>query len=235
MLVEIWSDIACPWCHIGKARFEAALAEYEHKDSVEVVWRSYELQPDAPRTNPGTTTEALKAKYGRSAAQVAEMLAQVTEAAAGEGLEYHLDRAVAANTFDAHRLVHLAGKHGLGHQVMTRLMRAYQSDGLNVADHDTLARLAAEAGLAEDDVRGLLRSDDYAAEVRADQRRGRAFGVTGVPFFVFDELHGASGAQPKEFFLAALRQLGPRSKPVTMLGATAEGVCDDDGCVAPQA
>lgn len=235
MLVEIWSDIACPWCYIGKTRFEAALAEYEHKDAVEVVWRSFELQPEAPKTNPEPTAKHLADKYGRSPAQIEEMLAHVTEVAASDGLEYRLGNALAANTFDAHRLVHLATKHGVGREVMTRLMQAYQGEGLDVSDPETLVRLAGEAGLAEEDTSRVLASDEFAAEVRADERRARTLGVNGVPFFVFDELHGVSGAQPKEFFLGALRKLGPQAKPVTLLNADADGACTDDGCAVPQA
>ncbi len=238
MVIEIWSDIACPWCYIGKTRFEAALQQYEHKDAVQVVWRSYELQPNGPKTNPKTTVENLMEKYGRSHAEVMEMMANVTEVAAGEGLEYHLDKALAANTFDAHRLIHLASERGLGHAAMTRFMQAYQSEGENLADEATLVRLAIEAGLEEQDVRRVLGSDEYAAAVRADEQRARSVGVNGVPFFVIDEAHGISGAQPTEFFLEALRQLGPKTQPVTLLqpvGVSADGSCTDDGCEVPSA
>ncbi|MBX3141114.1 MAG: DsbA family oxidoreductase [Trueperaceae bacterium] len=234
MKVEIWSDIACPWCYIGKTRFEKALAAYEHAGEVEVVWRSFELQPDAPRKAAGGTAEHLMAKYGRSRAQVLEMMERVSEVAASEGLEFHLDKGVAANTFDAHRLVHYGTSVGRGEAVMRRLMRAYQSEGEDLSDHAALARLAVEAGLEESGVREVLASDAFSDAVRADERRARTLGVDGVPFFVFDEAHGVSGAQPTEFFLSALRQLGPQVKPLTMHGA--EGpVCDEDGCELPRA
>jgi len=210
MRVEVFSDIACPWCYIGKTRFERALAEYEHAAEVEVVWRSFQLDPDAPAESPGLTVDHLAAKYGVSRERALAMMDTATQAAASDGLEFRLDRAVAANTFDAHRVAHLAVARGLGPRVMERLMRAYQSDGENVADPDTLVRLAAEAGLPEDDVRAVLASDAYADAVHADQRLARAYGVTGVPFFVFDAAHAVSGAQPTELFLAALRQLGPQ-------------------------
>lgn len=210
MKIEIWSDIACPWCYVGKVRFEKALDAYEHADEVDVVWRSFQLQPDAPRANPGLTAAHLAEKYGVGLAQAHEMMARVTAVAAEEGLEFHLERALAANTFDAHRLVHLAATHGdLAKGVMMRLMHAYQSEGANVADHETLVGLAAEVGLDEAAARQALAGEAHAEDVRADFARGRAFGVSGVPFFVIDEKHGISGAQPTELFLRALRQLGP--------------------------
>ncbi len=236
MKIEIWSDIACPWCYIGKVRFEKALDMYEHASDVEVVWRSYQLQPDAPRENAPTTVEHLIEKYGRSREQTLEMMQNVTNVAAEEGIEYHLDRAVASNTFDAHRLAKLGEAKGVGDAVMVRLMQAYQSEGANVADPETLVRLGTEAGLEEADVRELLAGDAYAAEFHADQERARYFGVSGVPFFVIDEEHGVSGAQPTDFFLAALRQLGPQ-KPKLKAVAGADGdamACDDDGCAVPQ-
>ena len=242
MKIEIWSDIACPWCYIGKVRFENALQQYEHKDEVEVIWRSYQLQPDAPKENASTTVEHLMEKYGRSHEQVLEMMRNVTEVAAGEGIEYHLDRAVASNTLNAHRLTKLGEAKGVGKPVMERLMQAYQSEGANVADADTLVRLGVEAGLEEADVRAMLASDDYLAEFQADQERARAIGVNGVPFFVIDEQHGVSGAQPTDFFLSALQQLGPQKPKLKMVevagggDATAEdAACGPDGCEVPAA
>lgn len=234
MKVEIWSDIACPWCYIGKTRFEKALAAYEHAGEVEVVWRSFELQPAAPRQASGSTAEHLMEKYGRSRAQVLEMMERVSEVAASEGLEFHLDKGVAANTFDAHRLVHYGTSVGRGEAVMRRLMRAYQSEGEDLSDHAALGRLAVEAGLEGNAVREVLASDAFSDAVRSDERRARTLGVDGVPFFVFDEAHGVSGAQPTELFLSALRQLGPQAKPLTMHGAGGP-VCDEDGCELPQA
>lgn len=243
MKIEIWSDIACPWCYIGKVRFEKALAQYEHKDSVDVVWRSFQLQPDAPKENAPTTVEHLMEKYGRSHAQVLEMMRNVTDVAASEGIEYHLDRAVASNTQDALRLSKLGEAKGLGDAVMQRLMVAYQSEGANVADAETLVRLGVEAGLEEADVRAMLAGDDYLEEFHSDLERGRNFGVNGVPFFVIDEQHGISGAQPTEFFLSALQQLGPQEPKLKMVGvaggagegadAADDAACGPDGCEVP--
>lgn len=236
MKIEIWSDIACPWCYIGKVRFEKALAQYEHKDDVNVVWRSFQLQPDAPKVNPPATVEHLMQRYGRTHEQVQDMLRNVTEVAAGEGLEYQLEEAVAANTLDAHRLTKLGEAKGVGKAVMERVMQAYQSEGANVADEDTLVRLGTEAGLNEADVRAMLASDDFVDEFHADLDRGRAFGVSGVPFFVIDEQHGVSGAQPTEFFLSALQQLGPQRPKLNMVGAAADdAACGPDGCEIPTA
>lgn len=234
MRVEVWSDIACPWCYIGKVRFEKALAAYEHRAEVEVVWRSYELQPEAPKSDPPPTAQHLMERYGRSREDVLGMMARVAEAAAAEGLVYDLERARAANTFDAHRLTHLGEAHGLGRAVMTRLMRAYQCEGEDVSSTATLLRLGVEAGLEEGEVRRVLASDDYADAVRRDERRARTLGVNGVPFFVFDGLHGVSGAQPAEFFLAALRQLGPQAPALTLLQGSEEGeACSDGSCEVP--
>ncbi len=237
MKIEIWSDIACPWCYIGKVRFEKALAAYEHANEVEVIWRSYQLQPDAPKVNAPTTVENLMQKYGRSQEQVLEMMRNVTEVAAGEGIEYHLDRAVASNTLDAHRLTKLAESKGVGQPVMERLMQAYQSEGANVADPETLVRLGAEGGLDEADVRAMLASDDFVAEFHADVQRARSIGVNGVPFFVIDEQHGVSGAQPTEFFLSALQQLGPQKPKLKLVEVAGDdaAACGPDGCEVPAA
>lgn len=240
MKIEIWSDIACPWCYIGKVRFEKALRQYEHAPDVQVVWRAFQLQPDAPAANPPSTVESLMKRYGRSREQVAEMMSGVTDAAASEGLQFHLDQGVACNTFDAHRLSKLGSDRGLGKSVMERLMLAYQSEGANIADHPTLVRLGTEAGLAEAEVKAMLTSNEFGADVHHDLQRGRDFGVSGVPFFVIDEQHGVSGAQPTEFFLAALRQLGPQKPKLSMLGGVSRNqngaetsgapACDADGC-----
>jgi len=229
MKVEIWSDIACPWCSIGKARFEKALSDYAHSDAVEVTWRSWQLQPDAPAEAAPPVVEQLMENYGRTREQVLGMMASVSEAGAGEGIDFRLEEAVAANTFDAHRLAKLGEAEGLGTAVMSRLMHAYHGEGADVADPEVLVRLGLEAGLAEDAIRSLLAGTDFAEEVRTDIGRGRQLGVTGVPFFVIDSQHGLSGAQPPEVFLSALEQLGPQEPKLNMIGGS--GVtCTDDGC-----
>ncbi|HUQ45577.1 MAG TPA: DsbA family oxidoreductase [Gemmatimonadaceae bacterium] len=206
MKVEIWSDIACPWCYVGKRRFEAALREFEHADHVEVVWRSFELDPNAPRTHAESQDELLAKKYGMSLERAREMNARMTGEAAKEGLEFHFERVKVGNTFDAHRLVHLAAASGKADAMKERLMRAYLTDGDALGETETLRRLGAEVGLDAARVEELLASDAFAADVRADEARARAFGISGVPFFAIDERYGVSGAQTPEVLLGAMRQ-----------------------------
>src|SRR5262249_43437722 len=147
--VEIWSDIACPWCYVGKRRFEAALAQFEHADQVHVTWRSFELDPAAPAERPGNRTEGLARKYGLTIERAREIEAHIVEMAAGEGLHFRFDLVRSGNTFDGHRLVHLAGEHGRSDAMKERLLRAYFSEGRLVSDAATLASLAGEVGLDE--------------------------------------------------------------------------------------
>ena len=224
MRVEIFSDIACPWCYIGKRRFQRALEEYEHTDQVEVVWRSFELDPNAPKHETGLTLDKLVKKYGVDREEALRMLAGATEQAATVGLEFNLEEAREANTLDAHRLTHLAAAAGLQEEMLEALMKAYQVDGEYLGSHETLERLAVKAGLDRDAVRDLLAGDAYADAVREDELRARRLGVNGVPFFVFDETSGISGAQSSEYFLQALEQLGPRARPAAeAAAATAQG------------
>ena len=206
MQVEIWSDVICPWCYIGKRRFEMALADFAHKDSVQVIWRSFELDPGSPRQLTGTLEEKLASKYGVSLQEAAAMNARVTAVASELGLEYHLSKALPGNTFDAHRLLHFAGSQQLGDRATERIMHAYFSESLPVGDHSALARLAPEFGISASDALKLLESDAYSKEVRADETRAAKFGITGVPFFVIDEKSGISGAQPVQVFAKALQQ-----------------------------
>jgi predicted DsbA family dithiol-disulfide isomerase len=206
MDVEIWSDIACPWCYVGKRRFEAALAQFEHRDDVTVTWRSFELDPDAPHERDGDRAERLAQKYGMSVEQAHEAERSLTATAAGDGLELRFDIARSGTTFDGHRIVHLAAEHGLQDAIKERLLRAYFSEGELVSDHATLQRLAVEVGLPDDAVAATLASDRFAAEVRDDERTAGAFGISAVPTFVVDRALGASGAQPPDALLELLRQ-----------------------------
>ena len=206
MQVEIWSDVICPWCYIGKRRFERALAGFAHKDKVNVIWRSFELDPDAPRQREGTLREYLAKKYRVSLEEAAAMNERVTSVAKEAGLEYRLADARPGNTFDAHRLLHFAASKQLGDRATERLMHAYFSESLPVGERAALARLAPEFGITENEAMTLLESDAYAGEVRADQARAAKFGITVVPFFVLDEKTGISGAQPVEAFAQALQQ-----------------------------
>jgi predicted DsbA family dithiol-disulfide isomerase len=206
MKIEIWSDVVCPWCYIGKRRFETALADFPHRDEVEVVWRSFELDPHAPQERPETTTEHLVEKFGATVAQAEAMQARAAEVAAAEGLELRFDLARGGNTLPAHRLIHLAAEHGLAGEVTDRLMRAFFTEGERIGDGATLARLATEAGLPAEEVEAVLASDRYADAVHGDEHQAHQLGATGVPFFLFDGRYGVSGAQGTDVFAAALKQ-----------------------------
>jgi len=205
MDVEIWSDINCPWCYIGKRRFEVALSEFEHADEVDVTWRSFELDPSAPAEVPGNGASMIAEKYGVPLERAQEMEQHVTEVAAGDGLEYNLGRARLGSSFDAHRLVHLAQRHGLQDAMKERLLRARFTDAQLISDHETLVALAVEVGLDADEVQEMLDGDEYAEAVHEDERTAQAIGISGVPMFVVDRAFGASGAQPPEQLLALLR------------------------------
>jgi predicted DsbA family dithiol-disulfide isomerase len=192
--VEIWSDIACPWCFIGKRRFEAALERFEHRDEVTVTWRAFELDPDAPAVREEDAATLLARKYGTSREQVLASQRQLTELAAAEGLRYRLAEARIGNTFDAHRLAKAGGP-----ELVERLFSAQHEQGRALGDHATLRELAPE--LAD-----VLASDAHADEVREDEALARAIGITAVPFFVIDRRFGTAGAQPSELLLEGLRQ-----------------------------
>ena len=201
LTVEIWSDIVCPWCYIGKRRFEAAAEQFDGE--VEVVWRSFELDPGAPAVREHTATEHLAAKYGMSVEQAEASHAQMTELAAQEGLEYHFERARGGNSFDAHRLIHLAAAHGKQGEAQERVMLGYFTEGLPIGDREALIAVGDELGL---DARGALESDEYAGAVREDEMLAQRIGIQGVPFFVLNRRYGVSGAQPADALLQALEK-----------------------------
>jgi len=204
LTVEIWSDVVCPWCYVGKRRFEHALEQFAHRDDVELIWRSFELDPSAPPERADSSAEHLAAKYGMSVEQAERSNAQMTELAAGEGLEYHLDRTRGGNSFDAHRLIHLAAAKGRQDAMKERLMRAYFTESEPVGDRDTLVRLATEVGLDGEQARAALEGEAYADAVHADEELAARIGIRGVPYFVLDRRYGVSGAQPAELLLQAL-------------------------------
>ena len=205
MKVEIWSDVVCPWCYIGKRRFESALAGFDAADEVEITWRSFQLNPDYPVGAREAHDAHLARKLGATVEQVHQLDERVVALAAAEGLDYHFDAYVTVNTFDAHRVTHLAKALGLGLPIHERFLRAQLVEGEILDDPDVLVRLAADVGVPEADTRRVLAGDDYAAEVRADIDEARALGITGVPFFVLDRRYGISGAQPAALFLEALQ------------------------------
>jgi predicted DsbA family dithiol-disulfide isomerase len=205
MLVEIWSDLVCPWCYLGKRRLERALEGFEHADRVDVVWRSFELEPDAPKVAESRRT-LLLSRYGMTAEQAAERDAQMTALAEAEGLEYRPDLAQLGNTFDAHRVLHAARAAGLQAQAKERLLKGYFSEGRKLTDADTLVELAADAGLDPDAARTALTEGSFGEDVRADEREAAAIGITGVPFFVLNRRYAVSGAQPSDLLLQALER-----------------------------
>jgi predicted DsbA family dithiol-disulfide isomerase len=206
LTVEVWSDVVCPWCSIGKRRFEAALQAFDHADEVTVMWRSFELDPEAPPHVEGTAAERLAAKYGMSAERAETLHAEMTERAAAEGLEYHFELTRGGNTFDAHRMIHLAATYGHQGAAQERLMRAYFTEGEAISDHGTLVRLVAELGVDPDEARAALELDRFAEDVREDEQLAGQLGIQGVPFFVLNRRYGVSGAQPPEVLLDALQQ-----------------------------
>jgi predicted DsbA family dithiol-disulfide isomerase len=210
MHVEIWSDVICPWCYIGKRRFEQALAQFEGRDDVEVEWRSFELDPSSPAA-PQPLADRLAGKFNVSHDEAVAMNGRMTETAAGAGLRFQLDVAQSGNTFDAHRVIKLGASHGLQDAVKERLMAGYFGEGRAISDRDTLVELAASAGLDADETRAMLESDRFAADVRADEQLARGFNISGVPFFVLDRKLGVSGAQSPELLLDALEQAAGRS------------------------
>ncbi len=231
MKIEIWSDVACPWCYIGKRRFETALAAFPHRDSVQVQWRSYQLDPALPDHYDGTELDYLSTRKGMAPAQVAGMFEHVAAQARGEGLNYRFDDVVVANSFTAHRLIHLAAAHGRQDAAKERLLSDHFERGLDIGREDYLTSLALDLGIGAAEVAELFSTDKYADDVRADFAEGRALGINGVPFFVLDRKFGLSGAQPVETFTAALEQAWQESNPLVMVNAAGEA-CGPDGCRA---
>jgi predicted DsbA family dithiol-disulfide isomerase len=204
--VDIWSDLVCPWCYVGKRRFEKALARFDDRDEVHVVHRSFQLNPAAPRDRTSNRRDMLMQKYRLSPAQVEERDARMTQTAAAEGLEFRLERTVTGNTFDAHQLVHLAHARGLQDSVVERFFRAYFTEQRSLFAHKPLVDLAADAGLDREEAAATLQSGRYAEAVKTDIEIARRLGATGVPLFVIDDRYGISGAQTPEVFLEALQR-----------------------------
>jgi predicted DsbA family dithiol-disulfide isomerase len=222
MKIDIWSDIVCPFCYIGKRHLELALEQFPHRDQVEIAWHSFQLDPTAPEVTTEPSSQMLSRKYGMPLEQALANQRALEQQAAGVGLEYHLETTRTGNTFDIHRVLQLANEQGLGDTAQERFMRAHFSDNEQVNDPDVLVRLAGEVGLEEARVRQVLAGDEYADAVRADIAQAAAYGARGVPFFVLAEAIGVSGAQPVEVFTRALEQAWATANPLQM-------VTDDDG------
>ncbi len=231
MRIEIWSDVVCPWCYIGKRRLEEALESFAHRDEVEIVWRSFQLDPTAPKVAVESIASALGRKYGGGDAAGRQMVEQLQQVAVEVGLDFsQYPDAKRVNTVDAHRLLHAAGD--LRGELKEALLRAYFVEVRDVADHDVLTEVAVGAGLAEDDVRRVLASDEHLAEVDADAEAAQDLGAGGVPFFVIDRRFGIAGAQPVEVFTQTLERAWAERAPLSMMaGAGDDGaVCGPEGC-----
>lgn len=249
MKVEIWSDVVCPWCYIGKRRFEEALSRFAHRDEVEVQWRAFELDPSAPARRPGPDVERLAQKYEMTIDQAQAAQDRVARLADDEGLTFDFSISKSGNSLDAHRLIHLALERGgprAQDAMKERLFRAYFTEGEAIGDPEVLVRLASEVGrdgaeggdhealLGEDEVRALLDGDSHLEAVRADEREAQGFGITGVPFFVIDRTYGVSGAQPADALLEVLETAWAESHPQTVLtpaGRADADACEDDSCI----
>ena len=238
MLVEIWSDVVCPWCYIGKRQLEVALALFPHGDEVTVEWRSFELDPNAPARRPLSTKEQLAKKYGMSEDQAQAATDRVTGVATEVGLDFRWDEAKSGNTFDAHRLIHLAATHGLGGAAKEALMAAYFTHGVPIGERAGLEQVAEEVGLDADEVRAALDEGAFAAEVRADEQLAGELGISAVPFFVIDRAIGVPGAQTPEVLLSALEQAWTRAHPLSIVSEPSDAsdtrdsgeACRDGSC-----
>ena len=237
MRVEIWSDIACPWCYVGKARFEKALQAFPHRDDVEVVHRSFELDPHRPKGDVEPVLTMLSRKYGMSEAQAQSGENNLGAQAAAEGLEYRTTGRDHGNTFDLHRLLHFAKEQGRQDQLVQILYRANFAEerSLFTEGDERLVELAVEAGLDAEDARKVLADPTaYADAVRADEREAAELGANGVPFFVLDRTYGVSGAQPAEVFAQALTQAWGDRSPLKLIDDGGADACGPDGCAVPQ-
>ena len=209
MRVDIWSDVICPWCYVGKARFEKALGSFAHRDEVEVSFHSFELDPSSPRGQRDSNLEMLSKKFGKTPAEALALDNQVGTLARAEGLGFDSSRPV-GNTFDVHRVLHLSLDRGVQRDLLGAINEAYFAQARDVFDGDVLTEVAVGAGLDAAEVGKVLGGDDYADAVRQDESQARQIGISGVPFFVFDMALGASGAQSAELFTSALNQAWER-------------------------
>lgn len=232
MKIEIWSDVMCPFCYIGKRNFEAALGQFADKENIEVEWKSFQLDASIPEIANETYEEYLVKRKGMSAGQVKGMLANVTASAEQAGLDYDFDKAVMVNSQKAHQLIQFAKTKNLGNEAEERLFKAFFTDGENIADIETLMRLGAEIGLDESELQSAFTDEQYRYLMEQDIQEAKNIGVQGVPFFVFDRKYGVSGAQPPQAFLETLtksfaewRALNPKIK----LEMTQGQSCDVDG------
>ncbi len=228
MKVEIWSDIVCPFCYIGKRKFENALVAFDKKEQVEIVWQSFQLDPDMIPVKGQSVDQYLANRKGVSLKEGRELNGYMSNIAKEVGLEYNFEKAIISNTMNAHRLLHLAKKEGVQNDVKEKLFTAYYTDGKDVGDTETLVQIGESAGLQEDAIRNMLQSNEYIKEVRFDQFRGEQLGVQGVPFFVFNSKYAVSGAQSAGVFSNVLEKVWQEENPLVEL-TDAAGFCTTDG------
>ena len=238
MRIDVWSDVVCPWCFVGLANLDTALAGFPQRDDVEVVLHSFQLEPDAPRRDDTPLVELLARKYGTSVEQMRSNQQRLVDLGAERGIDFRFDDAIRANTFDAHRLIHLAADHGLARAMKDRLGTSYFTEGKAIGDPAVLREEAISVGLPADEVDEVLAGDRYADAVATDVEAAQRIGISGVPFFVFDGRYGVSGAQPDGVLRDALDQAWSEREPaITMVGsadaATDGDACGPDGCEVP--
>lgn len=234
MKVEVWSDIMCPFCYIGKRNYEKALGEFSNAAEVEIEWHSFQLDPTIPKHSEKKENvyQYLAEKKGMSYEKSAELHKALIQTAKAAGLDYHFDKAIVANSFDAHRMIQLAKTKGLGDEAEERLFRAYFTEGRDFGDHAVLVELGREIGLAETETRAALDSEEFANKVEQDIDEAAALGIQGVPFFVFDRRYAISGAQPPELFLSTLQQSFREwrtANPLSAISVSEGAVCGPEG------
>jgi predicted DsbA family dithiol-disulfide isomerase len=231
--IQIWSDIMCPYCYIGKRRIEGALEQFPHKENVEIEWKSFQLDANFVASADDNLRDHLAEKYRKDKEWAQEMMDNMTQNAKNSGLDFHFEKAVMANSFNAHRLLHLAKKNKLSNELEELLFKAYLTDGKNINDLNTLAELGLEVGLKSEEIKQVLYSDAFANEVKEDIREANSIGVQGVPFFVFDAKYAISGAQPATAFLQTLEKVweeGQFTSKITRLENKDGDCCGLDGC-----
>ncbi|MED4452217.1 DsbA family oxidoreductase [Metabacillus fastidiosus] len=237
MKIEVWSDFACPFCYIGKRRLEEALMNFPHKNEVDILFKSFELDPNASLDTELSINEILAKKYGMSIEKAKAMNASVGQQAAAVGLTFEFDNMKPTNTFDAHRLAKLAESKGKDKEMTEQLLKAYFTDSEHIGNHDTLLKIAEEAGLNREEAKSVLESEDFAEHVRADEMEAREIGVQGVPFFVINRKYAISGAQPVEVFNDTLQKVWEEeNKKISLeqIKGNEAGVCTEDGCELPE-
>lgn len=232
MKVEIWSDIMCPFCYIGKRKFEQALAQFPHKDQIEVEWHSFQLNPDLTSQPDKDAYDYVAELKGQTRDWSVKVHEQLVASAKAVGLDYHFEKAKIVNSFEAHRLIQLAKTHGLGDAIEERLFKAYFTEGANVADQDTLVALGMEIGLKEAEIRATLESNAFTDKVQEDVQRAEALGIRGVPFFVLNNRYGVSGAQESSVFFQSLEKAHrewAKDQPVPVIEVTEGPTCTPGG------